>query len=183
MLQWMGLRTHVAMQYDPRNRAKALGKEGSNGSQFNYDEVVTVKLAKGVGRRAALGRAQAIKAGIPEEGLEVPLQHRPACNPAPSLQPQLTALQPEQVPFNVEVQHHTAPSPPQRLKLVSRTPKQFTLSWMPPKTTGGAAVHHYAVELELLTNKGVRRGFKEVWQGGVAGVTVGVRAGVGLGEG
>ena len=82
-LQWMGLRTHVSMQYDPRNRAKALGKEGSSGSQFNYDEVVTVKLAKGVGRRAALGRAQAIKAGIPEEGLEVPLRHRPACNRTP----------------------------------------------------------------------------------------------------
>ena len=88
-LQWMGLRTHVSMQYDPRNRAKALGKEGSSGSQFNYDEVVTVKLAKGVGRRAALGRAQAIKAGIPEEGLEVPLRHRPACNrtPPPSRKP------------------------------------------------------------------------------------------------
>ena len=79
------------------------------------------------------------------------------------------------------------PSPPQRLKLTSRTPKQYTLSWMPPKTTGGAAVHHYAVELEMLTNKGVRRGFKEVWQGvwqgAVAGRTAGVRAAVGLGEG
>ena len=64
-----------------------------------------------------------------------------------------------------------------------RTPKQYTLSWMPPKTTGGAAVHHYAVELEMLTNKGVRRGFKEVWQGAVAGRTAGVRAAVGLGEG
>ena len=119
------------------------------------------------------------------------------------------------------------PSPPQRLKLTSRTPKQYTLSWMPPKSTGGAAVHHYvrvrvrvrvspnpnpnpnqvhhyvrvrvrvspnpnpnpkqvhhyAVELEMLTNKGVRRGFKEVWQGAVAGRTAGVRAAVGLGEG
>ena len=58
---------------------------------------------------------------------------------------------------------------------------------MPPKTTGGAAVHHYAVELEMLTNKGVRRGFKEVWQGvwqrAGAGRTAGVRAAVGLGEG
>ena len=61
------------------------------------------------------------------------------------------------------------PSPPQRLKLTSRTPKQYTLSWMPPKSTGGAAVHHYAVELEMLTNKGVRRGFKEVCQRAVAG--------------
>ena len=75
------------------------------------------------------------------------------------------------------------PSPPQRLKLTSRTPKQYTLSWMPPKSTGGAAVHHYAVELEMTTNKGVRRGFKEVWQGAVAGRTAGVRAAVGLGEG
>ena len=68
----MGLRTHVAMMYDPRNRAKAQGKEGTKSSKFSYDEVVTVKLAKGVGRRAALGRAQGIKAGIPEEGLKVP---------------------------------------------------------------------------------------------------------------
>jgi len=136
-LQWMGLRTHVAMMYDPRGRQK------QKGTHFSYDEIVTVKLAKGVGRRAALGRAQAIKAGIPEEGLEVP--------------------------FNVEVQHHTPPSPPQRLKLLSRTPSQFTVGWMPPRTTGGAAVHHYAVELELLTNKGVRRGFKEVWEGDYPG--------------
>ena len=94
----MGLRTHVAMMYDPRNRAKAQGKEGSKGSKFSYDEVVTVKLAKGVGRRAALGRAQGIKAGIPEEGLKVPFdvdQLQPACNqPATSLQPHAASLQP-----------------------------------------------------------------------------------------
>ena len=77
----MGLPAGI-MQYD-RATAAALGTEGGNGSQFNYDEVVTVKLAKGVGRRAALGRAQAIKAGIPEEGLKVPLRHRPACNRTP----------------------------------------------------------------------------------------------------
>ena len=187
-LQWMGLRTHVAMMYDPRNRAKAQGKEGTKASKFSYDEVVTVKLAKGVGRRAALGRAQGIKAGIPEEGLKVPFgvdqpatpcrqPATPSDGPAtPCRQPATPCRQPatpsdgpatrsDQVPFNVEVQHHTPPSPPLRLKLVSRTPKQFTLSWMPPKATGGAAVHHYAVELELLTNKGVRRGFKEVCEG------------------
>jgi hypothetical protein len=83
----MGLRTHVAMMYDPRNRAKAQGKEGSKGSKFSYDEVVTVKLAKGVGRRAALGRAQGIKAGIPEEGLKVPFD-------VDQLQPAATSLQP-----------------------------------------------------------------------------------------
>ena len=81
-LQWMGLRTHVSMQYDPRNRAKALGKEGGkggNGSQFDYDEVLTVKLAKGVGRRAALGRAQAIKAASPRRGSRCPCDiDRPA---------------------------------------------------------------------------------------------------------
>jgi len=180
-LQWMGLRTHVAMMYDPRNRAKAQGKEGTKSSKFSYDEVVTVKLAKGVGRRAALGRAQRIKAGIPEEGLKVSFnvdqpatpcrQSATLCRQSATPCSQLTtpsggpATLSDQVPFNVEVQHHTPPSPPQRLKLVSRTPKQFTLSWMPPKATGGAAVHHYAVELELLTNKGVRRGFKEVWEG------------------
>jgi hypothetical protein len=94
----MGLRTHVAMMYDPRNRAKAQGKEGSKGSKFSYDEVVTVKLAKGVGRRAALGRAQGIKAGIPEEGLKVPFdvdQLQPACNqPATSLQPACNPMPP-----------------------------------------------------------------------------------------
>ena len=180
-LQWMGLRTHVAMMYDPRNRAKAQGKEATKASKFSYDEVVTVKLAKGVGRRAALGRAQRIKAGIPEEGLKVSFNvdqpatpcHQSAtlCRQSATPCSQLTtpsggpATLSDQVPFNVEVQHHTPPSPPQRLKLASRTPKQFTLSWMPPKATGGAAVHHYAVELELLTNKGVRRGFKEVWEG------------------
>ena len=95
----MGLRTHVAMMYDPRNRAKVQGKEGSKGSKFSYDEVVTVKLAKGVGRRAALGRAQGIKAGIPEEGLKVPFdvdQLQPACNqPAtPCRQPAAPCRQP-----------------------------------------------------------------------------------------
>tara|TARA_B110001469_G_C9487482_1_gene244100 strand:- start:118 stop:438 length:321 start_codon:yes stop_codon:yes gene_type:complete len=94
----MGLRTHVAMMYDPRNRAKVQGKEGSKGSKFSYDEVVTVKLAKGVGRRAALGRAQGIKAGIPEEGLKVPFdvdQLQPACNqPATSLQPACNPMPP-----------------------------------------------------------------------------------------
>ena len=166
-LQWMGLRTHVAMMYDPRNRAKAQGKEGTKASKFSYDEVVTVKLAKGVGRRAALGRAQGIKAGIPEEGLKVPFGVDQPATPCrqPATPSDGPATRSDQVPFNVEVQHHTPPSPPLRLKLVSRTPKQFTLSWMPPKATGGAAVHHYAVELELLTNKGVRRGFKEVCEG------------------
>ena len=166
-LQWMGLRTHVAMMYDPRNRAKAQGKEGTKASKFSYDEVVTVKLAKGVGRRAALGRAQGIKAGIPEEGLKVPFGVDQPATPCrqPATPSDGPATRSDQVPFNVEVQHHTPPSPPRRLKLVSRTPKQFTLSWMPPKATGGAAVHHYAVELELLTNKGVRRGFKEVCEG------------------
>ena len=94
----MGLRTHVAMMYDPRNRAKVQGKEGSKGSKFSYDEVVTVKLAKGVGRRAALGRAQGIKAGIPEEGLKVPFdvdQLQPTCNqPATSLQPACNPMPP-----------------------------------------------------------------------------------------
>ena len=166
-LQWMGLRTHVAMMYDPRNRAKAQGKEGTKASKFSYDEVVTVKLAKGVGRRAALGRAQGIKAGIPEEGLKVPFGVDQPATPCrqPATPSDGPATRSDQVPFNVEVQHHTPPSPPLRLKLVSRTPKQFTMSWMPPKATGGAAVHHYAVELELLTNKGVRRGFKEVCEG------------------
>ena len=136
-LMWMGVRTHVAMSYDPTESdvAAATGVP----STHLYDDHVTLTLASGIGRRSKLVRSQCARTGVPEAGLKLP--------------------------FQVELQRHSAPSPPRRLALVSRTPKQYTVRFHPPAETGGAAVNHYAVELKSLTNKGVTRGWKEVWEG------------------